>query len=135
LSKWYIDKGPQGDVAVSSRVRLARNFESIPFPSMMDEAQAVEVETRVKKAFLENCRQSFSFIDMQDIDPVSRQVLVEKHLISPNFAERRKGSGVILSDDESISVMVNEEDHLRIQCMFPGLQIENAWKLCDKKHI
>jgi protein arginine kinase len=132
LSRWYIDKGPQGDVAVSSRVRLARNFENIPFHSMMDEAQALEVENRVKKAFLEDSGKKYSFIDMQDIDPVNRQVLVEKHLISPNLAERRRGSAVILSDDESISVMVNEEDHLRIQCMFPGLQLEKAWELCDR---
>ena len=58
--------------------------------------------------------------------------MVERHLISPDLAERQGESGAIMSKDEKISIMINEEDHLRMQCIFPGMQLENAWKLCSK---
>lgn len=134
MAKWYIEKGPQSDVVVSCRVRLARNFDNYSFPSRLSKEQSREIVERVKNALLcdDKMGREFLFVDIHELDPISKQSLVEKHLISPNLLESKIQSGVVISKDEKISIMVNEEDHLRIQCLFPGMQIENAWKLCDK---
>ncbi|MGO4076201.1 ATP--guanido phosphotransferase, partial [Staphylococcus aureus] len=68
---------------------------------------------------------NFVLIRMNETQPLAKRVLVEKHLISPNLAESRFG-GCLLSENEEISVMLNEEDHIRIQCLFPGFQLANA---------
>ena len=133
MSKWYIEKGPQSDVVASCRVRLARNFSNYPFPSRMDTPQSTEVIKRVKKVLIDDTSgKDFMFVDIQDLDPINKQALMEKHLISPNLLESEIKSGVIISKDEKVSIMINEEDHLRIQCMFAGLQIEEAWQLCNR---
>ncbi|OGO81548.1 MAG: protein arginine kinase, partial [Clostridiales bacterium GWC2_40_7] len=69
------------------------------------------------------------------LDPIDRQILVEKHLISPELGESKRESAVIISRDEIISIMINEEDHLRIQCIFPGMLLDDAWKLCSKLDV
>lgn len=130
---WYIESGPESDVVVSSRVRLARNFKDFPFPFRMKEDDEEAVQKRAKEIMVEkeNNIDKFEFIDMQKLSPVERQMLVEKHLISSELAGSQMKSGVILSSDEKVSIMVNEEDHLRIQCLFPGMQLDSAWNLCN----
>lgn len=134
MTGWYIEKGPESDVAVSSRVRLARNFSEYPFPPKMNREQENKVLMRVTNA-VANAKSGFSgdfkFIDIESLNPIDRQALVERHIISRDMAESQRKSGVLVSSDEKISIMVNEEDHLRIQCMYPGIQINNAWKLCN----
>lgn len=135
MGRWYIDKGPESDVVVSSRVRLARNFKEYPFPYRMTKEQAENVLSRVKDVIQgssSSATKNFVYMNMQELPPVERQILMEKHLISPNLLESRVSSAAIISKDEKISVMVNEEDHLRIQCLFPGLQLNKAWNLCGK---
>lgn len=135
MGRWYIDKGPESDVVVSSRVRLARNFKEYPFPYRMTKEQAESVLSRVKDVIQgssSSATKNFVYMNMQELPPVDRQILMEKHLISPNLLESRVSSAAIISKDEKISVMVNEEDHLRIQCLFPGLQLDKAWNLCGK---
>ena len=72
---------------------------------------------------------NISSVQIKDLSELNRQVLVEKHLISPKLANSRIEGSVLLSEDESVSVMINEEDHIRMQCLFPGLQIEEAYAL------
>jgi len=125
---------PELDIAISSRVRLARNFESFPFSSRMTREQEKKVLSNVKNAILGNDSaiiRDILYIDTKNLDVIEKQVLTEKHLISPEFTESERQNGLLVSKDEKISVMINEEDHLRIQCLYPGLQIKNAWKLCD----
>lgn len=134
MEGWYIEKGPESDVVMSSRVRLARNFKDYPFPFKMSKDEGEKVIEKVKDAIFNSNAATcdFEFKDMQKMNPIDRQVLVEKHLISPNLAGGKAESAAIISRDEKISIMVNEEDHLRIQCMYPGLQLDKAWELCDK---
>src|SRR5690606_4526885 len=70
--------------------------------------------------------------ELKDLNELQKRVLVEKHLISPNLANEARNGAVILSENESISIMVNEEDHLRIQCLYAGFQIREAWELASR---
>lgn len=133
MMSWYIERGPESDVVISSRVRLARNLKDFPFPARMNTEQGKQVVEKIKNAVLnkENSSDQIAFYEIQSLSSVDKQVLVEKHLISPNLLESRQPGGVIISKDENISIMVNEEDHLRIQCMYPGMQPDSCWKLCN----
>ncbi|MGO0121765.1 protein arginine kinase [Desulfothermobacter acidiphilus] len=136
-SRWMGGDGPEADVVVSSRVRLARNLENFFFPHRLPAAQREEVlhAVRVAANLPEAVQRvgQLELVRLADLTPVERQILVEKHLISPAFAKGDlRGRGLLLSEDETISVMINEEDHLRIQCLLPGLQLEAAWELADK---
>lgn len=132
---WHIEKGPEADVVISSRVRLARNIDDYPFPSRMSAEQGENILNIVKEAVFNSkstISGDFVFIDVNKANPLEKQILVEKHLISPDLAENHKSSGAIISKDQKISIMVNEEDHLRVQCLFPGMQIDSAWELCNR---
>lgn len=135
MNKKPAQSAPEADVAISSRIRLARNLAAFPFTTKMTLAQSAEVSAKVRDALfsgkgVEN--RALSYIELQSLAPLDRQLLAEKHLISPEFAQGNIHRAVIISKDERISVMVNEEDHLRLQCIFPGMQIKEAWELCDK---
>jgi len=135
MARWYIEKGPESDVVISSRIRLARNFTDYPFPSRMNREQALNVINKVKEAiFSGNSEMSknFVYVDTRNLYPVDKQSMVEKHLISPDLAESQVESGALISKDERISIMINEEDHLRVQCLYPGMQIDSAWNVCNK---
>lgn len=131
-SKWTDATGPSAEVVLSSRIRLARNVTNLPFPHQMNEAQANElirlVEAGVKEINLVGLSSRVQLFNLADTPALDRQVLVEKHLISPQQAQQARGKAVAISEDESISIMVNEEDHLRIQCLAPGLQLKETWR-------
>ena len=124
------------DVAISSRVRLARNLKAYPFSTRMTRAQGAEILEKVKKAIFSDNDPGFSggftYYGMNTMKPLDRQLLVEKHLISPEFAEGQAERAAIISRDERVSILVNEEDHLRIQCIYPGMQFTEAWRRCDE---
>lgn len=135
-SKWMDGAGPDGEIVLSSRVRLARNISEMPFPYLASDSQTESVTEQVRQASTELTEQmgDIRFLRINDIPPLERQVLVEKHLISPLLIKEPHNSAVLLRDDEAVSIMVNEEDHLRIQCLLPGLQLEKAFdaaNLCD----
>ncbi|WP_227397258.1 protein arginine kinase [Jeotgalibacillus aurantiacus] len=125
VSSWMNEEGPSSEIVLSTRIRLARNHRKYAFPTVFtkEEARAVaeEVSAAVHKA-----DERLEVLKMEELQGLEKRVLVEKHLISPNLAEDSGASAVWLSDDEEISIMVNEEDHLRIQCLFPGLQLKEA---------
>ncbi|MFB1051347.1 protein arginine kinase [Paraliobacillus sp. JSM ZJ581] len=129
ISPWMKEEGPDNDIVLSTRIRLARNFEQFTFPIIAREEEL----TPVVKIIQAHCHhqsfadyQNLEYISMEELKPIQKRVLVEKHLISPNLAEKSKNSGVLISDNEQVSVMINEEDHIRMQLYFPGLQLEKA---------
>jgi protein arginine kinase len=127
-SKWMDGQGPDGEIVLSSRIRLARNVCELPFPYLASDSQTEEVARQVQEASeaLAEGLGDMHFLRIQDIEPLERQVLVEKHLISPLLIKEPHNSAVLMRRDEAVSIMVNEEDHLRIQCLLPGLQLEKA---------
>ncbi len=129
-SKWMEGQGPEEEIVLSSRVRLARNIHDLPFPPLASDEQRKKVYTLVEKIVQNRLKgkDKLKMIETSSLSPVFRQMLVEKHLISPLLAKEGHCSALLLRKDEIISIMVNEEDHFRIQCLLPGLQLEKAWQ-------
>jgi len=126
---------PEADVAISSRIRLARNLEAYPFPSRLSDSQRDEILEKVKSAALGSSELSAkkpSYLEMGSLNQIDKQLLVEKHLISPEFLENDTNRAVIISSDGEVSIMINEEDHIRLQCIYPGMQLNEAWELCSR---
>lgn len=135
MNKWYIDAGPESDVVLSCRIRLARNFAGFPYPHRSHPDLRRQVMERTVEAILHGnggMSQQFRFVDFTHLPAVERQVLVEKHLVSKELADSRIECGAVISASEHISIMINEEDHLRIQCLGAGLQLETLWALADR---
>ncbi len=134
MSRWYIEPTAQNNIAVSCRIRLARNLAGIPFPNRMTVEDRCELNRRVKEAVLNGnspFAKSLKFINMSDIPEIQRYAMVERHIISPEFAAKTDNSAIILSDDESISIMIGEEDHLRIQVINAGMDLKKAYDLAE----
>lgn len=124
--------GRDGDIVLSSRIRLARNFTGVPFPNRATKDQLADVVARLRTSINALGRNgNYMLIEMEKLSPLERYVLVEKHIISPNYAQQSENRALIISDDASISIMVNEEDHLRIQAMTPGLSLTEAFAKAD----
>ncbi len=120
-------------VIISSRVRLARNLRDYPFPNRMSDAQREEIAEKVKSLMCKGdfCGYKFLAVKMEDVNEFDRISMVERHLISPDFASGDKGRLLITTENEEISIMVNEEDHLRIQVILPTFEIEKAYEIAD----
>jgi protein arginine kinase len=135
LSDWMKRDGPDSDIVISSRIRIARNLRPYSFPMLATNQQSKQVLDQVEEASKNEELETishFEFIHLADMKELEKMVLVEKHLISPALANDSRNGAVMLNDKESISIMVNEEDHLRIQCMSPGFQIKEAWDLANQ---
>lgn len=133
--KWYQSEGNNSDVVISTRLRLARNLNGYPFPHIMSDEQKSEINNKVKEALLNGnstLRDSFQYIQAEDLTSGRLAGMVERHLISPEFARNPKGRALLLMNDESVSIMLNEEDHLRIQVMGSGLDLEKLYDMADK---
>ena len=131
-SEWLRGVGPVSDIVMSSRVRLARNLEKFPFATRATKATQGEVLRLVREAILQvpSLRKPVVF-EMGELDEVDRQFLVERHLISREHAARADHRAVAIGQGEVISIMINEEDHLRIQVMQSGLTLREAWTIVD----
>lgn len=125
-------KGPYDRIVMSSRVRLARNLREAPFPGWAKKPERIKVLEAVRPAVQSLPEMSDSFAEtMDNLSTLDKQILVERHLISREHAAKSAGSGLVLSKDESLSFMINEEDHLRMQSLLPGLQLREAWAAID----
>lgn len=132
---WMNGSGTDGDVVLSSRVRLARNFCRIPFPNRADLAQLEKVQNLVVSVLpsIEDVTdEPFEEIVLDKLTKLEKNVLIEKHFISSNHIKNPQHRDVLISDDGKVSIMVNEEDHLRIQCMVAGLDVKTPLKLASK---
>jgi len=135
-SKWMEGTGPDNDVVISCRIRLARNLDGYPFPHFMSEEQADRIIHAVRLVISDKEVVKelgpLEFIELNELTPTERQILVEKHLVSLQHVEKPQHRAVIIRSDESMSIMINEEDHIRIQCLLPGQQLEETWSLANK---
>ncbi|NMB00440.1 MAG: protein arginine kinase [Firmicutes bacterium] len=133
IASWMRESGPQGEIVLGTRCRLARNLEGIPFPEAANREQLREVLNRSKSALPQlQEMDSFTYYEMATMDSLEREILVEEHLISPSHMQNPQHKAVIINEKCNISIMVNEEDHFRIQVLKPGLQLEQAWRLATK---
>lgn len=130
--KWYMGLGNQGDVVLSTRVRLARNLEDYPFPARLDAEEKQRVSSIVKDALSDYGETNLKYIDMSALSAAGAVSLAEKHLISPEFASQTKGRSLMLSENEDVSIMLCEEDHVRIQVIYPGLSLQEAFDAAEK---
>ncbi len=121
---WYEKFGPNGDIVLSSRVRLARNIEKIPFGSKMTREHRIDVIDKCRAALPD-----LKFIDLQKMDKFERLALSECHIISPEFANSADICGLLINEACNLCVMLGEEDHIRIQAMCEGFDLEACLKL------
>lgn len=129
-SPWTMGKGVDNDVVLCSRIRLARNFAQYPFPLKQTEESGQAVLADVS-AFCKD-RNDLQFYDLTHVSPLEKRALVEKHFISPEHSkEDNHHRGLAINADGSVSIMINEEDHLRVQCFAPGLDLDDLWKKAD----
>lgn len=127
---WLSGEGSSSQVVLSSRVRLARNVSNTPFPSRATTDDRERILSFVKSAVerSEKLGQG-TFLNCTQLDDLDRTFMVERHLASLEFTQCRDFSALLIGAEENLSVMVNEEDHLRIQALAPGLEIRQAFKL------
>lgn len=119
-----------GSIIVSSRIRLARNLAEFPFPHRIGPKEGRMITERVREA-LAPVKNQFTFVNMADVDQVTKLALVENHIISPAMTEKKNTSLFIQSDNKA-EILINEEDHIRIQTIFSGADIDGCYSLADK---
>ena len=126
-------KGPHDRIVMSSRVRLARNVKDAAFPGWAKKPERIRVLELIRPAIegLPEMKDAFSET-MDSLSTLDKQILVERHLISREHAAKSAGSGLVLNRDETLCFMINEEDHLRMQALRPGLQLRQAWAAIDQ---
>jgi len=131
-SQWLAGDGPHAELVLSTRVRLARNLHSVPFTHRARDEQLQGVLSSVATA----AQRSEVFHDglllrMTEISALDRQILVERHMVSHELGDGSRPRGIMIAPDERLSLMINEEDHLRLQAMTSGFQLAEAWTLAD----
>ncbi len=133
MTKWFETVGEQSDIVISSRIRLARNLVNYPFCGRLTEEQEQKLENEVKNA-LEKINlgdNALRFFEVKELSRTDGLAMVENHIVSPDFLENPNAL-LALSQDDSVSVMVNEEDHIRIQILASGLDLERALDIANK---
>ena len=129
--EWLKGTGPESDIVICSRIRLARNLADFPFISKASRAEKSEIVTLIRDAITE-ANAKLNYFDVERMSELDRQFIVERHLISRELKEGEGPRGVALNDDESASIMVNEEDHIRAQVMQSGLNLYECWNIINK---
>ena len=133
LGRWMTESGPLGDVVFSSRIRLARNLSTFSFTHWGSEDDRAGVRSMIRSAVRRAATLSgVTWIDLDDVDELNRRLLVERHLISVEFSEAGGQKAAAIDKDQCISMMVNEEDHIRLQTLQPGLRLKEAWTNASK---
>ena len=134
MIKWYEKSGEESDIVLSTRIRFARNLKEFPFECRLKKEDKNKISKLVSDAILEGNSLSdrFNVIEVEKLEQNRAVSLVEKHLVSPEFISNKEGRTLLLSDDEEISIMINEEDHIRIQVMKEGLALNKMYDLIDK---
>jgi protein arginine kinase len=135
MLKWYEQNAPDSDVVISSRVRLARNLENYPFSAKIVEEQAIALVNEVKgitNLLSEKDRRKFYACNISTLSDIDKTAMVERHIVSPLLAEKEQTTGLILAEDETVSIMINEEDHVRIQAIVGGMNLEQAYEEADR---
>ena len=131
--EWLKGTGPNSNIVMSSRIRLARNLQQVSFPNRASKKDLTDVIEMMQKtmAQVDGLKEAM-FIKINDLDNIDKQFLVERHLMSHEHATNTEAKALIVSPDENVSVMINEEDHLRIQGMRSGFNLLEAWNFIDE---
>lgn len=133
LATWLDGSGPHSDLVLSSRVRLARNLKGLPFVHYASKDQLAQILGAVRDGVGDFWPSKKGlFLPMDDLSDLDKDFLVERHLISPGFGRDGGIGGVFVGEGEVVSIMVNEEDHLRIQVIQSGFQPNSAWEIADR---
>ncbi|BCN29845.1 protein arginine kinase [Anaeromicropila herbilytica] len=135
MLKWYEEKSLPTDIIISSRVRLARNFSDYPFAAKLSDEKAKDLVREITDKFMgkkANEESEYFCCNLSNLSEVDKNAMVERHIVSPLLADKKQETGLILSDDESVSVMINEEDHLRIQSVTTGMDLEKVLKKANE---
>lgn len=127
-AKWYLGTGAQNDVVINTSIHLARNLKTCPFPARLNLPEKLKVNTIIKNAADTVEGYTFNYAEMKTLSQAEVVSLAERHLVSPEFASSRDGRALLLTDDESVSVMLNEEDHIRLQVMYAGFALDEAYR-------
>ena len=129
MANWYLQNGKESDVVVSSRVRLSRNLNGFNFLNRCSKEKQEEILGKIKE-IVPSLGYGLKFVKLDDLDEVTKLSLVEKHLISPEFAVKNKNvKAIIINDEENISIMLNEDDHIKMQVFSAGQELENIMNL------
>lgn len=129
MSNWYLQNGKESDVVLSTRIRLARNIKEFEFPNRYSKEESKKILEKLQEITI-SLGYGLKFIKLKDIDDITKISLIEKHLLSPEFAmSKENNKAVLINDDENICIMINEEDHIRMQVFSAGLDLENLLNL------
>ncbi|HIE71084.1 MAG TPA: ATP--guanido phosphotransferase [Planctomycetes bacterium] len=125
---WLAGTGPESDIAICTRVRLARNLAGFPFAPSLDDTESERLYAFITDRLAQpGLPVRLNVLDLEPVDELERSMLVERHLISRELASSTRHTGVAYDSRESVAIMINEEDHLRIQVFSSGLQPDEAW--------
>ena len=130
-AKWYLGTGAQNDVIISTSVHLVRNLREFPFPQMLSLQDKLKVNSIIKDA-ASFTDYNFNYLEMKMLSQYEVVSLAERHLISPEFASSRDGRALLITDDEAVSVMLNEEDHIRFQVMYAAFSLDEAYRTANE---
>ena len=128
MSNWYLQSGKDSDVVLSTRIRFARNLADYRFPNRYNDEEAKQILAKIKE-ITPSIGYGLKFLELKDIDDLTKITLVEKHIISPDFLKNSENRAILINDDENICIMINEEDHFRMQFFASGFDIENVYNL------
>src|SRR6266446_1549116 len=131
--EWLRGTGPESDIVISSRIRLARNLAAFPFTNRATAHQKGEIEALLRERIAKlELDPKLGYVTVPSLSPLDRQLLVERQLISRELASAEGPRGVALGPQETVSLMVNEEDHLRLQVMRSGFALDETWQQIDR---
>lgn len=131
-NRWYLGVGEQSDIVVSTRIRLARNLNEYPFPNKLNTKSRTALNNIIKDAVESDNRFDLRFVEMKSLARFEAASMAERHIISPEFASDADGRALLISKDEDICIMLNEEDHIRIQIMKSGFALDEAYAVADE---
>lgn len=135
MAVWYKENKTEFSPVISSRIRLALNVKGLPFPRRMNEAQKIDFLESIKNILdgVEVCNAvKLKYFNISDIPEKELYAMVERHTVSPDFVEKKGARGIVISEDETVSVMLLEEDHIRIQVIYGGLELYKAFEVATK---
>lgn len=131
--EWLRGNGPESDIVISSRIRLARNLSSYPYTNRASTHQKAEIENTLRDRLIKvELAPPLEYLMIASLSPIDRQLLVERQLISRELANTDGPRGVAVCPRETVSIMINEEDHLRLQVMRSGFALDEAWQDIDR---
>ena len=131
MTKWLEDLGQDEDVVISSRIRIARNLENYKFPNVISHDESEKLTEEILEA-IKGSEKKYEFHRIRDLSELEQLVFVEEHLISPSLLSDKKNSSFLLREDERVTIMINEEDHIRIQVLLSGSNMGEGWKICSE---